>query len=525
MTNEMKFRIFISSVQSEFASARRQLAAMIRKDRWLSMFFDVFLFEETDAQSKSVQQVYLDAVADSDLYLGLVGNEYGNVDREGKSPTEREFDKATELRRDRLVFVRKEAAKRKAKESDFLAKVGCDVTWKQFTTLANLKAGVYDSLVTWLKENDLVTNKPFDRSCSHHAELSDIDAEKFAHYVEMVNRRRKVTLEPNISVSSLLEKIGAKEKNSTRLTNAVLPLFAKRPDEHKISWEIRCSHYYGFDAVKPIPVLKTYNGTVFDLVDQALEFVMSRVDFEVGSRVGRNASAPTKPEFPEDAIQEAFVNAVCHRDYTSNACVQVMLFRDRLEIINPGTLPKGTTKEDLYRPHDSNPRNEIIAQAMSWTSYVEKSGNGTREIIRKCVEHGLAEPVFEPRTGFFHVIIWRKGYGPKFVDDKGPSQRGLVKGPSQKGLVKGPSQRGSAKGPGQMLLVIRGHSEISISGIADAYGKKSASGSMKRCLLALIEDGLVAPTRPQKRGSRLQTYRITAKGIKFLQQRLKEVDS
>lgn len=90
-------------------------------------------------------------------------------------------------------------------------------------------------------------------------------------------------------------------------------------------------------------------------------------------------------------MQEALVNAVCHRDYTSNACVQVMLFRDRLEIINPGTLPKGTTREDLYRPHDSNPRNEIIAQSMSWTSYVEKSGNGTREIIRKCVEHGLAD--------------------------------------------------------------------------------------------------------------------------------------
>lgn len=291
----MRFRIFISSVQSEFASARRQLAAMIRKDRWLSMFFDVFLFEETDAQSKSAQQVYLDAVADSDIYLGIVGNEYGNVDCEGVSPTEREFDKATELR------------------------------------------------------------------------------------------------------------------------------------------------------------------------------------------------------------------------------------RDRLEIINPGTLPKGTTREDLYRPHDSNPRNEIIAQAMSWTSYVEKSGNGTREIVRKCIGHGLAEPVFEPRAGFFHVIIWRKGYGPKFVGDKGPSQKGLVKGPSQKGLVKGPGQKGSVKGPRQMLLVIRSHSEISISGIADAYGKKSASGSMKRCLLALIEDGLVAPTRPQKRGSRLQTYRITAKGIKFLQQRVSHV--
>ena len=43
-----------------------------------------------------------------------------------------------------------------------------------------------------------------------------------------------------------------------------------------------------------------------------------------------------------------------------------------------------------YRVHDSNPRNEVIALAMSWTIYVEKSGSGTGEIIDKCRDHGLA---------------------------------------------------------------------------------------------------------------------------------------
>jgi len=52
-----------------------------------------------------------------------------------------------------------------------------------------------------------------------------------------------------------------------------------------------------------------------------------------------------------------------------------MLFQDRLEIINPGPLPRGLTVEDLYRAHDSIPRNRLIARAMSWTSYVEKSGS------------------------------------------------------------------------------------------------------------------------------------------------------
>ena len=514
----MKKRIFVSSVQREFASSRKQLAAMIRGDRWLRSFFEVFLFEEECARSQSAQKVYLDAVADADIYIGIVGDEYGNADTEGVSPTEREFDRATELRKDRLVFVRKNAAKRQVAEASFLKKIGGDVTWKTFTTAKNLLDVVYDALFDWLQESDLVANKPFDRSCSHMATLSDIDPEKFAHYVDLVNRRRKVTLEPGISTSALLKKIGAMDKRTGRLTNAVFPLFSRRPDEEKISWEVRCSHYYGFDAVKPIPVLKTYNGTVFDLVDQALEFVMSRVDFEIGSRVGANASAPTKPEFPEDAVQEALVNAVCHRDYASNACVQVMLFRDRLEIINPGTLPKGTTREDLYRQHDSNPRNEVIAQAMSWTSYVEKSGNGTREIIRKCVEHGLAEPVFEPRTGFFHTILWRKGYGPK--GSIGWGEDGAHKiGQGRKARVVGQGRRpesvGQSRGSGSIVARIASvlfHGDCSRSQLAQRINVSVQAGWFKAKIQSLLDDGLIERTIPDKPNSRLQKYRLTGKG-------------
>ena len=77
----------------------------------------------------------------------------------------------------------------------------------------------------------------------------------------------------------------------------------------------------GSCGVKPIPSLHTYDGTVFELVDQAVDFVMGRVDFAVGAHDGENETAPTRSEFPRDAIREAIVNAVCHCDYTSNACV------------------------------------------------------------------------------------------------------------------------------------------------------------------------------------------------------------
>lgn len=73
----------------------------------------------------------------------------------------------------------------------------------------------------------------------------------------------------------------------------------------------------------------------------------------------------------------------------------------------PHPIIKGTMWRRFYRTHDSIPRNSLIARAMSWTSYVEKSGSGTGEILDKCVEYGLACPEFDPTAGFFKTIIWR----------------------------------------------------------------------------------------------------------------------
>ena len=81
---------------------------------------------------------------------------------------------------------------------------------------------------------------------------------------------------------------------------------------------------------------------------------------------------------------------------------------------------------------------------MSWTSYVEKSGSGTGEIIDKCRDHGLAMPIYDPTEGFFKTIIWRNGYGPA-------AKRDPVAGPSRhpvKGRNQGP-ESGAQKGPGR----------------------------------------------------------------------------
>ena len=121
-----------------------------------------------------------------------------------------------------------------------------------------------------------------------------------------------------------------------------------------------------------------------------------------------NGFAAAQDELPRMAVREAIVNAVCHRDYESNGAVQVMLFRDRLEIMNPGTLPRGWTAETLLTTHESIARNKVIAKALDWAGYVERSGHGTEFIIERCEAQGLATPQYKPDSAIFHTIIWRK---------------------------------------------------------------------------------------------------------------------
>ena len=128
---------------------------------------------------------------------------------------------------------------------------------------------------------------------------------------------------------------------------------------------MKCLHFHGTEIRKPIPSYQIYKGTVFDLVDQAVDFVLSKIARAVGTRSKGNP-APVEYELPKEAVAEAIVNAVAHRDYASNASVQVRLFSDRLEIWNPGELPPPLTIARLRAPHASIPRTPLSASPCSW---------------------------------------------------------------------------------------------------------------------------------------------------------------
>ena len=137
----MRFKVFISSVQREFAVERQMLAEYVRKDALLGKFFDVFLFEEEPACDVEARDLYLPEVEKSDIYLGILGAQFGNADADGVSPTEREYDLATVKGKERLVFVKK--CERDPREERFVQKVQSDVVRKSFETAQGLATPQY----------------------------------------------------------------------------------------------------------------------------------------------------------------------------------------------------------------------------------------------------------------------------------------------------------------------------------------------------------------------------------------------
>jgi predicted HTH transcriptional regulator len=130
---------------------------------------------------------------------------------------------------------------------------------------------------------------------------------------------------------------------------------------------------------------------------------MSKLALGVGTRA-QTTQAPVEYEIPREVVAEGIVNAIAHRDYSSNGSVQVMLFADRLEVWNPGTLPPSLTIELLRLPHGSVPHNPLLAEPLYLTKYIERMGTGTRDMINRCREAGLPEPEFRLTDGFCLTI-------------------------------------------------------------------------------------------------------------------------
>jgi ATP-dependent DNA helicase RecG len=413
--------LFISSVQKELQAERRAIKDYVQNDPLFRRLFDVFLFEDLPASDRKTDDVYLEEVEQCDAYIGLFGNEYGSEDAKGISPTEREFNLASDRGKPRLIFVKGTDDKiRHPKMLKLIHKAGSQLIRRRFDGIPGLTAGLYATLVEHMERSGDLRTLPFDASACPRASINDLPQEKIKWFLELAKRERNYPLSIKTNRDKALAHLNLLENGIP--THAAVLLFGKEPQRFLPASEIKCMHFHGTKVRKPIPSYQIYKGTAFELVDQAVDFVLSKINRHIGTRE-HSVQAPSKYELPKEAVTEAIVNAVAHRDYTSNASVQVMLFADRLEVWNPGELPPSLTPERLREPHASIPRNPLIAEPLYLVRYIEKAGSGTLDMIKRCNEAGLPSPDFEERAGQFVTTLWRDWLTEEVLSEKGLNDR------------------------------------------------------------------------------------------------------
>ena len=143
------------------------------------------------------------------------------------------------------------------------------------------------------------------------------------------------------------------------------------------------------------------------VIDRTVDFVkrnMGSVAWLDGARRLR------KESFPSDAVREAVVNAVVHRDYAREGTdIEVSLYRDRLEVISPGRLPNGVTVEKMREGIVRVARNGLLKEILRDYRYIEHQGMGVRNrIIESMQRHNGTEPDLDEQEDRFVVRLWKE---------------------------------------------------------------------------------------------------------------------
>jgi ATP-dependent DNA helicase RecG len=217
--------------------------------------------------------------------------------------------------------------------------------------------------------------------------VADLDVEKLKRFVERAGLSWDTP-------ANAVEKLGLLKAG--KLLNAASLFFAK-----SAPMELRCAVFGTTDSAMIID-RHDIQGDILELIEEAQKYVLKNI--HIGMRLDGLYRVDV-PEIPVEALREAIINAFCHRDYRDPDYVQVAIFKDRVEIRNPGTLYGSLTLDDLRTGHVSQRRNPLIADLFRRIEMVEAWGRGMPLILKNA-----PDVVFREIGGLFIVSFRRPSY-------------------------------------------------------------------------------------------------------------------
>jgi len=257
--------------------------------------------------------------------------------------------------------------------------------------------------------------KTWDEFIEDRARFDDIDTgtiEKFKRYAE--DRIPSIAVEKDYRV--ILEKLGLVEKE--KLERAAILLFGKNPQKFYLQAHLKIGKFLTETEIVSSDVVE---GNLFEQLESSLEilrtkYLISKIKFEGIHR--RDVL-----EYPYEALREAIINALIHRDYLGTSTIQIRVYEDRLVIMNEGKLPPEVPVEKLKTDHLSIPRNALLAKIFYFAGFIESWGRGTIKIVEDCLKQGIPEPDFIEEYGVMKVVFYKDKFAEEYLRKLGLSER------------------------------------------------------------------------------------------------------
>jgi ATP-dependent DNA helicase RecG len=416
-------RVFVSSVQKELEDERLIVQNLVTTDPFLSAHCTPVLYEYEPASPKKALDGCIEALDACQVYLLIVGVQYGTPVGE-LSITHAEYRRAKERGLPVLAFIRGErSVKREDGTVALLAELDADgPKYKRFGNVIQLQREVRAALVELLRDRFAVAptsdeeqiarqtieaTSPFESKPLKRIRWQDLDHDVVRRLLAAAEGREEADLsDEDLLAGAALRGLVWYEPRSGEhfATAAGIVLFARDPSAVFPQCRILADAFRGAEADGAPSDHEDVRAPMPMAVDRALAFV------------DRNTRHPMRviglnrvrmDEYPTEALREAVVNAVAHRQYEdAGRKILLEVFADRVVVSSPGLPPAPITLPNLrkgkYRPCSRNP---VLAQCLSYFHRIEERGSGFRRMTDQMLDHGLARPLLGTDTGYFQVTF------------------------------------------------------------------------------------------------------------------------
>lgn len=257
----------------------------------------------------------------------------------------------------------------------------------------------------------------WDGAAVPRVSVDDLKKETFVFFRQRGFKNKRLSEDSLIDRDEhLLENLKLIENGY--LKRAAILLFHPDPEKYMTGAYVKIGY---FEGETDLIFQDEVHGNLFEQVERTIDLLFTKYIKALISYDGIHRNETY--EYPKEAVREALLNAIAHKDYSGLTPIQIRVYPDKLMIWNEGHLPENWTVSNLLKSHSSRPYNPDIANAFFRSGYVESWGRGISKMTEQCLAEGLPEPSYLVEGSDFWVVFKKDIYNTEYLESLGLNSR------------------------------------------------------------------------------------------------------